>query len=229
MNGTFSGGTLASLRATLEAVSQDKDLLAVLKSPFALTPGFQGPDQPKGTRPIFDEPLGTWAAPFVMAAINTKNIHRSNYLMKHTYGEDFVYDEMMVTGPGEKGKAIADKVHASRAMEEDKTQPGDGPGLEERINGYYDVLIAGETSDGENIGVIVKGDMDPGYGSTSKMIGESAVCLVENADLAGGGIWTCAAAMGDILVDRLQANAGLSFEVCESTSDYGGNVGKMKK
>jgi short subunit dehydrogenase-like uncharacterized protein len=228
MKGTFSGGTLASLRATLSAVSHDKELLAVLKSPFALTPGFTGPDQPKGTKPIFDEPLGTWAAPFVMAAINTKNIHRSNLLLHHMYGTDFVYDEMMLTGPGEKGQAVAEKIFSSRAMETDKTQPGEGPGKEERETGYYDVLLAGETSEGETLGAIVRGDMDPGYGSTSKMVVESAMCLVLNPQLAGGGVWTCAAAMGDTLIDRLQTHAGLSFELCESTADYAKNVGKKK-
>lgn len=228
MKGTFSGGTLASLRATLNAVSNDKTLMAVLKSPFALTPGFKGPDQPKGTKPIYDESLETWAAPFVMAAINTKNIHRSNLLLNHMYGADFVYDEMLMTGAGDKGKAIAEKIFASRAMEEDKTQPGEGPSREERQTGYYDVLLAGETVDGESLGVVVKGDMDPGYGSTSKMIVESAVCLVLNPQLAGGGIWTCAAAMGETLIDRLQTNAGLSFEVCKSTADYTKNIGGNK-
>ena len=58
----------------------------------------------------------------------------------------------------------------------------------------------------------VKGDKDPGYGSTSKMIAESAVCLVKNPDAAAGGIWTPAAALGSLLIDRLQANAGLSFQ-----------------
>ena len=39
--------------------------------------------------------------------INTKNIHRSNMLLGHPYGENFVYDEMMLTGPGEEGEAVA--------------------------------------------------------------------------------------------------------------------------
>jgi short subunit dehydrogenase-like uncharacterized protein len=61
--------------------------------------------------------------------------------------------------------------------------------------------------------VSVKGDKDPGYGSTSKMIAESAVVLLLHPDLASGGIWTPGSALGMPLVERLQANAGLSFAV----------------
>jgi hypothetical protein len=49
-------------------------------------------------------------APFVMAAINTRNVHRSNFLLGQAYGADFVYDEMLVTGAGEKGQAMAKAV-----------------------------------------------------------------------------------------------------------------------
>jgi short subunit dehydrogenase-like uncharacterized protein len=88
MKGTFSGGTVASFRATLKAAMQDHDLVAILRSPFSLSEGFAGPKQPAGARPIYDSDLGSWAAPFVMATINTKNVHRSNYLLGHSYGED---------------------------------------------------------------------------------------------------------------------------------------------
>ena len=98
MKGTFSGGTAASLKATMAAAFKDPNLVALLKSPYALAPGFQGPKQPSGSKPKYDEEEGTWLAPFVMAAINTKNIHRSNHLLGHAYGDDFLYSEMMVTG-----------------------------------------------------------------------------------------------------------------------------------
>jgi len=213
MKGTFSGGTLASFRATMAAAGKDRALINVLRNPFALTDGFSGPDQPLGNKPEFDEALQSWIAPFVMASINTKNIHRSNKLLGHAYGSNFVYDEMLVTGPGERGEAIAKAVAEDNSMASDPRQPGEGPSLEERINGNYDVLLVGEASDGRSVRVSVKGDMDPGYGSTSKMIAESAVCLVKNPDLAAGGIWTPAPAMGEALIKRLQANAGLTFTV----------------
>ncbi|MGB1868279.1 MAG: saccharopine dehydrogenase family protein [Porticoccaceae bacterium] len=213
MKGTFSGGTLASFRATMAAAATDRDLINVLRDPFSLTGEFSGPEQPLGNKPEFDEVLQSWIAPFVMASINTKNIHRSNLLMDHQYGTDFVYDEMMVTGPGEQGEAIANHIANDNSMAEDKTQPGEGPSKEERENGMYDVLFVGEATDGQLIKASVQGDKDPGYGSTSKMIAESAVCLLKNPEAASGGIWTPAPAMGSLLIDRLQANAGLTFAI----------------
>ena len=213
MKGTFSGGTLASFRTTMAAAAKDPELINVLRNPFSLTPGFSGAEQPRGDKPVFDEVLQSWIAPFVMASINTKNIHRSNQLMGHRYGTDFVYDEMMVTGPGDKGEAIANHIANDNSMAEDQPQPGEGPSKEERENGMYDVLFVGEASDGQLVKVSVQGDKDPGYGSTSKMIAESAICLLKNPEAASGGIWTPAPAMGSLLIERVQANAGLTFTV----------------
>ncbi len=213
MQGTFSGGTAASFKATMAAAFKDPEVLEWLKSPFSLTPGFTGPDQPKGNKPEFDENLDSWAAPFIMAAINTKNIHRSNMLLGHSYGKDFVYDEMLLTGPGEKGEETAKAVAGDNSMMgEDAPKPGEGPGKEERENGHYDLLFIGEATDGSSVRAGVTGDMDPGYGSTSKMIAESAICLTREARDTAGGIWTPAPAMGRHLIERLKANAGLTFE-----------------
>lgn len=213
MQGVWSGGTLASFRATMAAAAKDPSIIGDLTNPFALTPGFSGPEQPPGTKPLYDDVLGSWAAPFVMAIINTKTIHRSNLLLDHLYGQDFVYDEMLLTGPGDKGEAMAQMVAQDKSMEEDSTAPGEGPTREQRENGSYDLLFVGHAADGSLLRVGVKGDMDPGYGSTSKMIAESAVCLLKNPDMASGGIWTPAPAMGSALIDRLQRNAGISFEL----------------
>ncbi|MDG0972169.1 MAG: saccharopine dehydrogenase NADP-binding domain-containing protein [Porticoccaceae bacterium] len=213
MKGTFSGGTLASFRTTMAAAAKDRELVNVLRNPFSLTAGFNGAEQPRGDKPMFDEVLQSWVAPFVMASINTKNIHRSNMLMGHSYGTDFVYDEMMMTGPGEKGEAVANHIANDNSMAEDPRQPGEGPDKDERENGMYDVLFVGQADSGDLIKVSVKGDKDPGYGSTSKMIAESAVCLLKNPQTVSGGIWTPAPAMGTLLIERLQANAGLTFIV----------------
>ncbi len=115
MKGTFSGGTAASLKATL-AAAKDPEIRALLTNPFALTPGFSGPEQPPAAKPEYDDALGSWAAPFIMAAINTRNVHRSNFLLGHPYGEDFVYDEMILTGDGDKGKATAEAVAEDRSL-----------------------------------------------------------------------------------------------------------------
>jgi short subunit dehydrogenase-like uncharacterized protein len=213
MKGTFSGGTLASFRATMAAAGKDRNLIGVLRNPFSLTPSFEGAGQPLGNKPEFDTSIDSWVAPFVMASINTKNIHRSNMLMGHMYGEDFVYDEMLVTGPGDRGEAVAKAVAEDNSMANDPRKPGEGPSKEERETGFYDVLVVGEHSDGRSVRISVKGDKDPGYGSTSKMIAESAVCLVKNPNLASGGIWTPAPAMGEKLIERLEAHAGLTFAV----------------
>ncbi|HQX57770.1 MAG: saccharopine dehydrogenase NADP-binding domain-containing protein [Rhodoferax sp.] len=214
MKGTFSGGTAASLKATMAAAAQDPRVLDLLRNPFSLTPGFEGPRQPSGNKPMRDEILGLWVAPFIMAAINTRNVHRSNFLLGHAWGRDFVYDEMLVTGAGEKGEAIANAVAADKSMGgEGGPKPGEGPSREEREAGFYDVLFVGSNADGDTLRVSVKGDRDPGYGSTSKMISEAAVCLLQDPKHPAGGIWTPASAMGARLIAQLQKNAGLTFAV----------------
>jgi short subunit dehydrogenase-like uncharacterized protein len=213
MKGTFSGGTLASFKLTMIAAAKNPALVKVLTNPFSLSESFTGPEQPAGTTPVFDQELNSWAAPFVMATINTKNIHRSNFLLASEYGADFVYDEMMMTGPGEKGEAMAQAVTKDKSMANSPRQPGEGPSKEERETGFYDVLFVGSNANGDSICASVKGDKDPGYGSTCKMIAESAVCLLSNPEAASGGIWTPASALGSLLINRLQDNAGLSFQL----------------
>ena len=195
MKGTWSGGTLASFKATMAAAAQDPALLDALTNPFALTPGFTGPDQPDGMHPQYDETLESWVAPFIMATINTKNIHRSNLLLDHRYGRDFAYDEMLITGPGDEGEAVARAVASDKSMANDTTQPGEGPSREERESGFYDILFVGHGADGQELRASVKGDMDPGYGSTSKMITEAAIGLLETRGTASGGVLTPAAAL----------------------------------
>ncbi|MEG3125572.1 saccharopine dehydrogenase family protein [Sphingomonas sp. GB1N7] len=212
MQGTFSGGTAASLKATLAAAAREPSILGLLINPFALTPGFDGPSQPKGLLPEYDGTIGAWVAPFIMAPINTKNVHRTNFLLGQAYGSDFVYDEMMVApGLGDMGKAAAEAIARINPMASDKgPKPGEGPSKEERDNGFYDLLFIGEMPGGERIDAVVTGDRDPGYGSTSKMIAEAALCLVNDVQ-GDGGIWTAGALMGAPLRKRLIEHAGLTF------------------
>jgi short subunit dehydrogenase-like uncharacterized protein len=215
MSGTLSGGTAASMRAIVEATMRDLSLVTMLRDPFVLTPGFDGPKQPLGNRPVFDEDLKSWTAPFVMANINTRNVHRSNMLLGFPYGKDFVYDEMVMTGPGEQGEAIAKKVMAAnnKFSGAEVPKPGEGPSKEERENGSYDLLFMAIAPDGRQARAAVKGDRDPGYGSTSKMISECAICLLRDTPDVPAGIWTPGAAMGDRLIKRLVDHAGLTFTV----------------
>ncbi|OKO76923.1 saccharopine dehydrogenase NADP-binding domain-containing protein [Bradyrhizobium sp. AS23.2] len=215
MRGTLSGGTAASAKATFDAVAKDISLIAILNDPFALTPGFTGPKQPKGNRSILEEDLQSWAAPFMMALINTRNVHRSNMLMGFPYGREFVYDEMVLTGPGEKGEANAKRVMAANAEKTgpNAPKPGEGPSKEERENGRFDLLYVAIAPDGRMVRAGVTGDRDPGYGSTSKMISECAVCLLRDATDVPAGFWTPGAAMQHKLIKRLQDHAGLTFGV----------------
>ena len=230
MKGTFSGGTVASMLATYAATKADPSLRRTLVDPFALTPGFKGPRQPNDFVAERDALAQAWTAPFVMATINTKNVHRSHALLGHPWGTDFVYSERMLTGDGPAGEKRAKKM-----LRQAKTQnlllafaptrallarfalpkPGEGPNAEQREKGRYELLFFGETADGKTLTARVTGDRDPGYGSTSKMIGEAAISLARDIDhaRAPGGVWTPAAAMGLPLVERLRAKAGLTFDL----------------
>jgi short subunit dehydrogenase-like uncharacterized protein len=217
MTATVSGGTVASTKASFSAAARDLSLVALLQNPFVLTPGFEGPKQPRGNKPLLDEDMGSWTAPFVMATINTRNVHRSNMLMNFPYGKDFVYDEMVLTGPGEQGEADAKRlvaaVNAERMGAAGGLKPGEGPSKEEQEKGLYDLLFVGIGEGGRQVRIAVRGDRDPGYGSTSKMISECAICLLRDAPDVAAGIWTPGAAMGDKLIKRLVDHAGLKFEV----------------
>lgn len=212
MQGTFSGGTAASLTATMKAVAKNPKLALLLQSPFALTPGFEGPDQPMGLVPHYEDDLGRWAAPFIMATINVKNVHRTNYLSGLLYGEDFRYDEMMLTSPGEAGKAAAHAVAGllKNPFGAKPPAPGEGPSAEERANGHYDLLFIGELPTGEKLRYGVKGRYDPGYGSTSRMLAETGMALLECE--GPGGIGTPGSILGEALVERLRAHAEMTFE-----------------
>ncbi|MCA0909923.1 saccharopine dehydrogenase family protein [Qipengyuania gaetbuli] len=213
MAGGASGGTVASLTETMKAVARNPKLISILKSSFGLTPGFEGPDQPSGLVPRYEEKLGKWAAPFVMAPINTKNVHRTNFLLGHPYGEDFRYDEMVLTSPGDAGKAAASALAdmMKNPFGAKPPKPGEGPTPEERENGFYDVLFIAEMPDGETLHYAVKGKYDPGYGSTSRMLGETGMALLDCK--AEGGVGTPGSFLGEALVERLREHAALTFAV----------------
>lgn len=213
MNGKFSGGTAASLQASMHAAAKDPVILSYLQDPFALAGGFSGPEQPAGNKPYFDEALNSWTAPFIMATINTKNIHRSNALLDHLYGKEFVYDEMLLTGPGEQGENIAHFVANDKSLAgKDAPKPGEGPTKEERDNGNYDLMFMAE-GHGKQFVAAVGGHLDPGYGSTSKMIAQSALCLACDNLATLGGVYTPAPAMGEALITRLIDHAGVYFTI----------------
>ena len=211
LKGGLSGGTLASGMATQAAAQKDPSIGTLLADPFALTPGFRGAAQPDGETPYEDTVAGSWVGPFMMAGINTKAVHRTNFLSKHPWGEGFRYDEMqMLAGPpAEAGGGMGGFNFGAGGL----PKPGEGPTREERETGFYDILFIAEANDGRTARAAVKGDMDPGYGSTAKMLGESGVCLARDVPRSAtpGGCWTPAAAMDGALIRRLEQRAGLTF------------------
>lgn len=226
--GEMSGGTVASGLASIERAAQDAEYKAQLNNPFALTPGYEGPVQPDGDQPRYDEVVRSWVTPFVMATINTKNIHRSNFVQNHAYGSDFLYDEMEMTGDGDAGEQRAHSA-AKKARLTNKIlnikflrhllkrfvpiKPGDGPDQSVRENGYYDILFIGHTKDQQQVVYALQGDLDPGYGATAGFLGESGVCLAIDFDEREipGGMWTCVSAMGERLIERLSRHAEIRF------------------
>lgn len=236
MKGGFSGGTLASALATLEQVRGEPALAQTLADPFALTPGFRGPAQPASDAAEYDHASRSWTAPFIMAPINTKNVHRTNALRGHPWGSDFGYDERMLCGDGAAGRRRARAMVRNGRMQTALLgfaparallrrfvlpKPGEGPSARERETGRYELLFSGETATGQTLQALVQGDRDPGYGSTCKLIAEAALCLVSEVDngLAAGGVWTPGAAMGLALVRRLQARAGLQFSIVAAAQE----------
>jgi short subunit dehydrogenase-like uncharacterized protein len=213
LKGGLSGGTLASGMATQAAAAKDAGIGVLLADPFALTPGFRGPDQPDGDKAYEDRITGSWVGPFMMAGINTKAVHRSNLLLGHPWGKGFQYDEMqMLDGPPSDATGGMGGFNFGAGG---LPKPGEGPSKQERETGFYDLLYIAEAGDGRTLRAAIKGDMDPGYGSTAKILGEAAVCLARDVSRAAtpGGCWTPASAMGAALITRLEAHAGLTFKL----------------
>lgn len=227
--GGASGGTIASVKNIVDEAKTDAAVRKILADPYALNPPGQrkGPDGGDQNMPKYDKTIRSWTAPFVMAAINTRVVRRSNALLNYRYGKEFRYGEVMRTGEGLKGRAMATAVSAgmgglvaglafgpTRSLL-DKWLPdaGEGPSREAIENGFFDIRLIGKVR-GADVRVTVKADRDPGYGATATMLGQAAVCLAKDRRKLpkGGGILTPASSMGMVLVDRLR-EAGMTFEV----------------
>ena len=225
-----SGGTMASVLNLIKEARANRDVARVLVDPYGLNPVDErhGSDKPDQRNVRFEEVADTWTAPFVMAGINTKVVRRSQALLGHPYGRAFRYREAVMMGKGAQAWLKASAMTAglggflgmasfgfTRGLLERFVvpKPGEGPNREQRENGFFDLRQFGTLPDGTVIRSRIKGDRDPGYGSTSKMLSACGVCLASNDLESGGGILTPAAAMGDALLKRLQENAGLAFEI----------------
>ena len=227
-----SGGTIASLdNVAIEAQNDPKLMEEVILHPYGLNPrGEQlGKDVPDLRNSMYDEDFEAWIAPFVMAVINTKVVHRSHALNRFPYGKNFTYEEATHLGPGFANRikasitaTITDALFSPGSMLKKVIDlflpnPGDGPSEKQRETGFFKIILLGKSADGKTLKVKVKGDRDPGYGSTSKMLAESAVCLAKDRENLpeNFGVITPSTAMGEHLLNRLQENSGLTFSVVE--------------
>ena len=227
MSGGASGGTIASMMGLLED-AKDPAVRRVLGDPYGLDPkgSPRGPDGSDQRGPKHDADTGRWTAPFVMAAINTRVVRRSNALLDFAYGKDFRYDEAMETGSGAAGlaRAVGMTAGIGAALALGATSPGrallsrflpapgEGPSREQRERGSFRVEIRATSTAGDHLVGVVAGKLDPGYGGTAVMLGESALCLAEDRLPPRGGVLTTASCMGATLVNRLRA-AGMTFRV----------------
>lgn len=235
LKGGASGGTVASMINVVQEAAADPFLRKTLLDPYALCPrdhGFEA-RQHYVRSAEFDNAFDAWIAPFVMAAINERVVHRSNALSGNAYGKRFTYDEAILTGPGLKGRLAALATVAGlgafmagivigpvrSAMQRFLLpKPGEGPSPEAQLAGRYDLRFFGRTDEGQIVRVKVTGDRDPGYGSTGKMLGQAAISLardlVEDGVKVGraGGFWTPATLFDERFVERLTRYAGLRFE-----------------
>ena len=228
IRGGISGGTYSSINNLLKEAYRDKSIFKVLNNPYGLNPKdkMEGLDKKDLRKIIFDKESNSWIYPFIMAGINTKIVRRSNALSNFIYGKDFRYEEAMIAGKGISGfwKAILavfplamiglnPNSFLKKIVDSFMPKPGEGPGIEKRKNGFYNLRFYITLNDNRTAFAKVIGDSDPGYGSTSKMLAESAICLAFDNLSDNYGVITPSSGMGDKLLNRLKDNAGLSFEL----------------
>jgi short subunit dehydrogenase-like uncharacterized protein len=232
MRGGFSGGTVASMMNFIKEAAGNPAMRKEVANPYALCPEGYGSRlrQPNVKFAEHDPDFDAWVAPFVMSAINTRIVQRSNALSKLAYGANFRYDEAMLTGRGLKGRLAAAAVGSAlagfmvagiiapmrHALERFVLPgPGEGPSPDAQASGFYDFRFFGKTDDGRSLRVKVTGDRDPGYGSTAKILGQAGACLALDIGKSDtpGGFWTPATIFGDRLVRRLKAHSGVTFDV----------------
>jgi short subunit dehydrogenase-like uncharacterized protein len=230
--GGFSGGTVASLKGTVDEARADRSLLKVLGDPYALSPDRDAePDLGKEAdlRGVeHSDELGAWLGPFVMAAINTRVVRRSNALQGFAYGRRFRYREVMAFGEGIAGRLRALAVAGGTGgvtvglalpptrflLDRVLPDPGEGPSEKTVRTGFFEIEVHTRTPAGERWVCHVKAQCDPGYGATAVMLGEAALCLALDGEKLPdrAGVLTPSTGIGSALADRLRA-AGQTYDV----------------
>ena len=229
--GGVSGGTVASGINIIQEARLSPELRQELDNAYSLCPDtpFTVTHPPTLVPVQYDPDFGEWVSPFVMAAINTRIVLRSNALLGYSYGKSFQYEEAVLTGSNLKGWLAAKGLSAAltgltvavafsptRWLLKNAVIPkqGEGPSQDSQEQGFYDLRFWGMTTSGKTIEVKVLGDRDPGYGSTAKILGQAGLCMAQDFSQSDkpGGFWTPASMFGNSLIERLMKNAGLTFE-----------------
>jgi short subunit dehydrogenase-like uncharacterized protein len=229
IRGSFSGGTLASLKGQIDEVRSSGAARKLAGDPYVLVP-----DRPEGLPRERDSvaigrdaQLGVWVAPFVMGPYNSRIVRRSNALQDWAYGREFRYREVMSVGGGPvapaKAAGLTGALGALTAglafgptraiLDRVLPDPGEGPSEASRRKGFFQITLHAETPSGRRYEATVAAQGDPGYNATAMMMGESALCLALDGERLPGraGILTPATAMGDALIERLRG-AGMTLE-----------------
>ena len=229
--GGFSGGTYNSLTNVIHEASLNKSVRKILNNPYGLNPINEqsGPDKKDLKSVEYDNEAKSWIAPFVMAGINTKIVRRSNALLNYKYGNSFLYSEAVLVGNGILGKIIGYLSLIPILMVIQKKgsvikkivdlfvpKAGEGPSKKQRENGFFSLKFFFGNNRQRYLAKVT-GDMDPGYGSTSKMLAECAICLALDDTLNENyGVITPSVAFEENILERLQNNAGLEFSMKKS-------------
>jgi len=212
--GTFSGGTYHSAVNIMGRLRQGA---ATARKRKKLEPRPAG-RKVRGIagRPRHEHDAGGWIVPF--PSIDPQTVLRSARALD-AYGPEFTYGHYIVLKNAAQVAAAAAAVGGIVTLAQAKAtrnlllkvrDPGEGPSPEQRAKSWFNVRFVGEGI-GERVVAEVRGG-DPGYGETSKMLAEAALCLATDDLPETAGQVTPAVAMGGALRARLIA-AGIEFEV----------------
>lgn len=236
--GGVSGGTAASMLEVMRAASSDPEARRLMTDPYTLSPdrnaepelGAQSDLRLRRGDQVAPELAGYWLGPFVMAAINTRIVRRSNALLDYAYGRRMEYAEQMSMGKSVAAPLAAGLAAGGNALvtglgtrffnrvpqklvERIVPKPGTGPSERVRERGHYTVETYTTTTTGARYRATMSQQGDPGYKATSVLLGESGLALAFDRDRLSDlrGVLTPAAAMGDALLARFPA-AGVTLE-----------------
>jgi len=225
MVGGFSGGTVASALALLEAAVADPATRRALADPDVLAPG-AAPSPPARPPwwPHYDDDLGAWTAPFFMAGVNRRVARRTRALLGEPWGARFRYRECwrargwvdaaaMALAHGAAPALLAVGPLRRWAQRRLLPRPGEGPSAAARARGFFRTRLVGRV-EGVDAPLVLRlaCDLDPGYGATALMLREAALSLALDDLDADGGVLTPAVAFGERLVTRLR-RAGMRIDL----------------